>query len=319
MTPEIRSIGRGRDKTGGHISQKLDSLSTLFAKTVTGEYNQDISFLIVGKKGTGKSHTQLSIGYHTACEIAECVGGHWSDYFDMETNIAVIDPEKANEVMGIQTRYAVKIFDDIGIGWGARNWQQKENKAKNDIFQINRVDNTVQMFSVPSQFLLDKVPRSLVSHYAETYQQYFKLGFVTIKLFEPQTLFREGKIIQPYLSVNRNKFVVYAIPKPPADLAKQYNKIRYDTTQRIVQMRKNQGQDAQEVRKGKGMPMDTSSRTTKMFARAKPVLKRAEEMVLVGADPKQALFDAGRELKVHRDTIKYWVKQGVTKELAYPL
>jgi len=217
---------------------RKESLSSFFAETVTGPYNQDISFLMVGKKGTGKSFAQLSIAYSTACEISEIMGGQWSDYFNMEQNIAIIDPEWANEVMGYQEKHAVKLYDDIGVGWGARDWQKDANKAKNDIFQINRVDNQVQMFSVPNQFLLDKVPRSLVSHYAETHMQFFKKGFVTIKVFEPQTLFRESKIIQPYLVVNRNKFVMYAIPKPPAALAKKYNEMRKEVTRRIVQMRK---------------------------------------------------------------------------------
>lgn len=233
------SIGRGSEKPFKDASKKLECLSVFFANTVTGEYNQDISFLMVGKKGTGKSYAQLSIAYSTACEIAELVGGHWTDYFNMEENIAIIDPVRANEVMGNQDKYAVKMYDDIGVGWGARDWQKDENKAKNDIFQINRVDNQVQMFSVPNQFLLDKVPRSLVSHYAETYQQFFKKGFVTIKLFEPQTLFRQSKIVQPYITVNRNKFVVYAIQKPPAELTKKYNQMRHDVTRMIVQMRRD--------------------------------------------------------------------------------
>lgn len=238
MESMVWSVGRGEEKPFKDASKKHESLSVFFAQTVTGAYNQDISFLMVGKKGTGKSYSQLSIAYHTACEIAEIVGGRWDDYFNIETNVAIIDPVRANEVMGMQDKYAVKMYDDIGVGWGARDWQKDENKAKNDIFQINRVDNQVQMFSVPNQFLLDKVPRSLVSHYAETYQQFFKKGFVTIKLFEPQTLFRQSKIIQPYLVVNRNKFVLYAIPAPPKELTKQYNVLRQEVTRQIVQMRR---------------------------------------------------------------------------------
>lgn len=235
----VWSLGRGEVRPFEGTSKKYECLSRFFAKTVTGPYNQDISFLLVGKKGTGKSYCHLSIAYSTACEIAEIQGGTWEDYFDIERNLAIIDPVKANEVMGNQDKYAVKVYDDIGVGWGARDWQKDENKAKNDIFQINRVDNQVQMFSVPNQFLLDKVPRSLVSHYAETYQQFFKKGFVTIKLFEPQTLFREGKIVQPYISVNRNKFVVFAIMSPPKELTKKYNELRQDVTRKIVQMRRD--------------------------------------------------------------------------------
>lgn len=300
----MRSIARGPDKTGGHVSRKFDRISRFFAETVTSPFNQDISFLIVGKKGTGKSFAQLSLAYHTACEIAEIVGGSWKDYFDIETNVAIIDPNKANEVMGLQSKYAVKVFDDIGIGWGARNWQNEENKAKNDIFQINRVDNTVQMFSVPNQFLLDKVPRSLVSHYAETYQQFFKLGFVTIKMFEPQTMFREGKIIQPYLQINRNKFVIYAIQKPPDELARRYKELRQEITAKIVQMRKEQITEPKIEKQPKLTNID------KMHIRSKSFVKRTEELILQGESFERAWKVAMKELKIPRETARDWINKG---------
>lgn len=146
-------------------------------------------------------------------------GGTWSDYFGME-NVAIVDPLRAVEVITNAQKNNVYIYDDIGVGWNARDFAKEDNKSKNDIFQINRVDNTVQMFSVPNQFLLDKVPRSLVSHYGEMDQQFFKFGFTTLKLFEPRTLFREGKQLQPYLFVNRQKFIKYVIPAPPDELRK---------------------------------------------------------------------------------------------------
>ena len=207
-------------------AHKYDYLVEFFANEILGPYDQDISLLIVGNKGRGKSLTALSMSYYTACEIAERIGGKWTDYFNPDTNMAVILETEANKVMGIQKKYQVKDYDDIGIGWGARDWQDKDNKNKNDVFQINRTDSTLQIFSVPNQFLLDKVPRSLVSHYAEMAQQFFEHGFTTIKMFEPETLFREGKIIQPYLNTDRTKYVLFRIPKPPDDLVSYYKKRR---------------------------------------------------------------------------------------------
>jgi len=43
-----------------------------------------------------------------------------------------------------------------------------------------------------------------------------------------------AKIIQPYLSMNRNKFFIYAVPAPPQFLAVEYNEIRKETTLRIL-------------------------------------------------------------------------------------
>lgn len=207
-------------------SHKFDYLVEHFVDEITGPYDQDVSLLLVGNKGRGKSLAALSLCYFAGCELAERLGGKWEDYFHPLRNMAVILESEANALMAIQDKYQVKNYDDIGIGWGARNWQDKDNKDKNDVFQINRTDSTIQCFSVPNQFLLDKVPRSLVSHYAEMDQQFYAHGFTTLKMFKPETLFREGKIIQPYLAMDRTKYVLFRIPKPPLDLVEYYQKRR---------------------------------------------------------------------------------------------
>jgi len=220
------SFARGLKAQPYGESHKFDYLIEHFVDEILGPYDQDISLLMVGNKGRGKSLCAQSLCYFAGCEIAERIGGTWEDYYNPLTNMAVILEKEANDLMAIQTKYQVKNYDDIGIGWGARNWQDKDNKDKNDVFQINRTDSTIQVFSVPNQFLLDKVPRSLVSHYAEMDQQFFAHGFTTIKMFKPETLFREGKIIQPYLNMDRTKYVLFRVPKPPQDLVEFYQKKR---------------------------------------------------------------------------------------------
>ena len=231
------------------------NISRFFADTVTGPYNQDISMLLVGKKGTGKSLASLALARMTAGEIAKRLGGKWQDYFSMD-NVAIIDPERASELIISQKMHNVYLYDDIGLGWNARNFQSVENKDKNDIFQINRVDRTVQIFSVPNQFLLDKVPRSLVSHYAEMdrTRRGFKSGFSLMKFFEPVTLFREGgKQIQPYVSTRGQKYVQIVIPTPPLDLVRAYNNERAKVTRRIREMKKQAVADAAEAKQSGGI------------------------------------------------------------------
>jgi hypothetical protein len=220
-------------------SHKFDYLIEHFVDEILGKFDQDVSLLMVGNKGRGKSLCAQSLCYYAGCEIAERIGGTWQDYYNPLTNMAVILESEANALMAIQDKYQVKNYDDIGIGWGARNWQDKDNKDKNDVFQINRTDSTIQVFSVPNQFLLDKVPRSLVSHYAEMDQQFFEHGFTTIKMFKPQTLFREGKIIQPYLHMDRTKYVLFRVPKPPRDLVDFYQKKRKENKNSATNTRMN--------------------------------------------------------------------------------
>jgi len=257
-------------------SHKFDYLIEYFVDEITGPYDQDISLLLVGNKGKGKSLCGLAICYYAACELAERLGGKWQDYFDPMRNLAVILEAEATALMAIQDKYQCKDYDDIGIGWGARNWQDKDNKDKNDVFQINRTDSTIQVFSVPNQFLLDKVPRSLVSHYAEMDQPFFAHGFTTIKMFKPETLFREGKIIQPYLAMDRTKYVLFRIPKPPQDLVDFYQKKRKENKTKATNTRMcdkddlspimlagGSDQDFIEALKGVGFTKDRAKRWIK--------------------------------------------------------
>lgn len=209
------------------------SLSRYFCGIVTSPYKQDVSALLVGNKGTGKSYASLSIAYNTSIKIAEVLGGKPNDYFNID-HVACVDPAQANDLMTRCEKNCCYIYDDIGVGWGARDWQSRSSKDKNNIFQINRIAQTLQIFSVPNQFLLDKVPRSLVSHYMETDRQFFNQGFITVKVFKPVTLFRAGKIIQPLLSTVDTKYVLYTVEKPPDELTAEYDHLREKVTRNLI-------------------------------------------------------------------------------------
>lgn len=244
------SFARGVDKTAGKTSTEFDSISQYFTNIITGQFDQDVSALFVGNKGSGKSSAVLSICYNCAIKIADWVndGSKWDDYYNLHELTACILEDDANKLMNIQRKYVVKNFDDIGLGWGARNWRDDENIQKNDIFQINRTDSAIQFFSIPNQFLLDKVPRSLVSHYVEMDGRMFELGYTTIKLFKPKTMFRESKIINPFLVMDRNKFVNYLIPKPPHKLWTEYKELRAKNKDIAIRRRQEDKNKRDEMR-----------------------------------------------------------------------
>lgn len=292
-------------------SHKYEYLVEFFVNEITGPYDQDISFLLVGNKGRGKSLCALSMAFYTACELAERFGGKWTDYFDPDTNMAIILEDEANKVMAIQEKYQVKNYDDIGIGWGARDWQHKDNKDKNDVFQINRTDNTLQLFSVPNQFLLDKVPRSLVSHYGEMAQQFYAHGFTTVKIFEPETLFREGKIIQPYLNIDRTKYVLFRIPKPPDDLVDYYKKRRkinksIATKKRLTD---DYGDEQAPV-----MPVRKNPKTLEMEAE---IMKYKDVLIPViqSGGSRDEIANALIQAGVYKIKAKRWAGYGVIEKL----
>lgn len=279
-------------------SKRYDVIVDYFVDTITSKYDQDISLLLVGNKGGGKSRTGLSLCYYAGCELAERMGGRWDDYFDPEKNMAIISPRRASEVMSIKDKYAVKNYDDIGIGWGARRWQKTENIEKGEVFQISRIDRQLQIFSVPNQFLLDKIPRSLVSHYAEMDQAFFDYGFTTMKLFKPTTLFREGKIIQPYLYTNRVKYVLYRVPKPPEFLDKLYTKLRKEATDEAMKIRL--AAKVEPVKKVKPRPDD-------YIVRYRPFI---ENLITEGRKRDYISRKLSIEADLPLETVRYWWKKG---------
>jgi len=286
-------------------SHKFDYLIEHFVDEILGKFDQDVSLLMVGNKGRGKSLCAQSLCYFAACEIAERIGGIWTDYYNPETNMAVILESEANALMAIQDKYQVKNYDDIGIGWGARNWQDKDNKDKNDVFQINRTDATIQVFSVPNQFLLDKVPRSLVSHYAEMDQQFFDHGFTTIKMFKPQTLFREGKIIQPYLHMDRTKYVLFRVPKPPQDLIDFYQAKRKANKNSATNTRMNpdeQTMSGEKVRKEPRKNASTLAMEEQMFGYSSLL-----GPLIAKGGSKQDIIEALMQAGMAKDKAKRWV------------
>ena len=247
----IWSFARGKDKTEGKTSTKFESISQYWVDIVTSKFDQDVSALFVGPKGSGKSSTVISICYEAAHKIAAWMndGSTWDDYWNLHELTACILEEEATRLMNIQRRYVIKNFDDIGIGWGARKWRDEENMQKNDIIQINRTDNCIQCLSVPDQFLIDKVPRRLISHFIEMDEKFFEKGYTTIKMFKPIVAFREDKVLNPYLIVDRNKYVNYLIPQPPHDIWTEYKKMRAKNKDIAIRRRGEQKTEAEEQKK----------------------------------------------------------------------
>lgn len=286
-----------------------DFLAQRFAHTITGPYKQDIAMLLQGPKGSGKSYASLRIAYNTARCVAEILDDDWhkwTKYFSMN-NVAIIDPDRAFEIIGEAKPYNIYIFDDIGVGWNSRAFASKENRDKNDIFQINRVAQTMQILSMPNQFLLDKVPRMLCNYMAEMDRSEYSRGFSLMKVFKTKTLFRlNNQRITPHLVAEDGaKITKYVVHRPPAFLAKQYDKIRKDVTRRIISERARREEEEK--------PAPGPRMTSNMYDRAKKVLPKYEQCRLIGMSHKEALNEIG----VPDRTWYRWKTRGVLKDLGY--
>lgn len=319
--PELTwSPFRGRDRPEYLLDGNTSNICKHWAGISTGQHNQDVSMMIEGPKGTGKSYTGVTLCVNSAKWEAEFLGSDWRDHFDLERTAAIVDTDKADEVMLNTGRHDVRLFDDISLAWGNRNWQSDENKDKNDIFIINRIDNTINILTSPNSKLIDVVPRSNVNFKGEMDTPYFNFGHTSLKVFKPIPMYRAAgyKVLDPYLRVGRDKIILYMIEAPPKRLIDAYNKERSRATEAIKKTRR----DSLNERRGE-LPRTTprnskqpkkNFKTIEMENRLAALEPRWQKIKEAGGGEKEIRDDAVNILKIPRDTWTYWKKRGILQE-----
>jgi hypothetical protein len=229
--------------------KNIDSLSKHLARTVCGDFNSQITLLLTGNRGTGKSLAILELGTKTAQEIAHLKGGSPSDYFNLD-HVAIIKLDRVLDLLENLNQFGVYALDDIGVGYSAREWRSDKNIRMNRILQTFRTSNIVTLLSVPSKDLLDKVPREMVDRYIETSKSwnFYEYGLNLVKAFNIERLLREGKQLEILPLVDElnglNQYVRYVVKRPPASIVEPYEKLR---KQIADELRK---EEAQAIRSG---------------------------------------------------------------------
>ena len=235
-----QEVLEGADELSQFIYQApKQPLAVEIARKVTSKHNQDARIITVGTQGKGKSWLNLTLGYAIAREIARIqnkkkgIDAVWSDYFGME-NIVVMDDSKVKEVLSDVKQYGIYSFDDIGIAWSARDAMSKGNKMLNDVFQVFRTENTVVMMSIISDFLIDKVPRNLVTYQQEMDMSLFDYRWVFPKVFYVVSKPREHTPHYHYPRATNDIAVVrYAAPAPPKFLSVEYDVVRREAATKL--------------------------------------------------------------------------------------
>ena len=214
-------------------------LAVEIARKVTSKHNQDARIITVGTQGKGKSWLNLTLGYAIAREIARIQNKKkgndavWSDYFGMG-NIVIMDDSKVKEVLSDVRQYNIYSFDDIGIAWSAREAMSRGNKLLNDVFQVFRTENTVILMSIISDFLIDKVPRNLVTYQIEMDMSLFDYRWVFPKVFHVVGKPREHTPHYHYPRTTNDIAVVrYAAPAPPKSLSAEYDVVRREAATKL--------------------------------------------------------------------------------------
>jgi hypothetical protein len=227
----IRGLGRGKRE---HPRAAIKKLAVIWARRLCGKTNKDIKLFLVGPQGAGKSYSAIYLAIRVAEEIANIIGGTWEDYFPKDmSHVYIGDPEAHAQALKSIKKNNIYILDDAGVSINARNFMTTYNKSLNDIFQTVRTDNALIIINAPDTFLIDNVPRNIVSFYGEVSESQHSLGLNFVKIFKLERKFRSGQTHYHHYQFGNSQVVRWRFKMIPADMAAAYEIRRDQATQMI--------------------------------------------------------------------------------------
>lgn len=140
---------------------------------MTGSGDGDVSILIVGSRGSGKSDLALDIIDGVSEELALRLQGNeakWKDYFDPAKDCGIMLDDNLLKILAAKVDdYHIKFLDDIGFskGFNSRKHASSENDATTSLFAINRTNRGLLVCTVQSHMFVDNKLRSLFKVYIE--------------------------------------------------------------------------------------------------------------------------------------------------------
>ncbi len=196
---------------------------------ILSDYKQNINFLLTGAMGTGKSMTAIQIAIICSELIAEKVGGKKEDYFDINTNLGVMNMEEVVQVYDkmSKTKHGVFIIDDASPIISARRFAGTSNQAQNDMIVTQRPNENICIYTTPQKFLIDKVPRSLSGYIGHMKKPLFRYGYSCVDIRKIDFIPSKAEPNYPYLqNSNGEKFKLHLFRKPEQSIIDIYNERR---------------------------------------------------------------------------------------------
>jgi hypothetical protein len=254
---------------------------------------------IVGPQGSGKSRSAIKLSIRLSEEVASRVGGKPEDYFPLDlSHVFIGDPEAHAEALKNIRKHCIYILDDAGVSINARNFMTSYNKSLNDIFQTVRTDNAVIIINAPDSFLIDNVPRTLVSHYAEVSESQHTMGFNLLKIFKLERKFREGHTHYHHYQYGNVQVVRWKIGNIPDEVAALYERKRDEATQMI------------KSHAGQGRHERTAAKRETVAQVKEDAYCRAYTLFSGGENKSKSVSQANREFpgtKINRQNFNEWM------------
>jgi hypothetical protein len=117
--------------------------------------NKNFILAVCGQTGSGKSFIALRLG----------------EDIDPDFNIKNVffNPEAIFSILATDRPKpgTVLVFDEAGLGIGARDWQSQLNKDTSKLLQLFRFENLILIMTVPGLGFIDSQARKLVHAYVE--------------------------------------------------------------------------------------------------------------------------------------------------------
>lgn len=178
------------------------------------ENNQNFICVVIGKTGSGKSYTCMSLG----------------EKLDSKMNIkrVAFSPLQFMKLLteGDLKKGSVVIMEELGVLMNARNFQSVNNKLINSVMQSFRHRNIILLMNVPSKSFIDSATRKLLHCTITTEHIDRKNNTVICKPILHQLNEETGKVYNKYLRVVTSKGVVpikrIRVSMPSKLLSEQY-------------------------------------------------------------------------------------------------
>lgn len=284
------------------------SISKYWVSITTGKYNQDVTCLINGIKGSGKSNFMLSEGWRCAERTAEILGGQPSDYFSID-NICIMDPESIVEILTKPEKNQIIGLDDSGTINGARSFRTELNQWINKIMITNRPQHNITMMTTPDQGHVDIQAREIGGYYIEMVPnpQFRARGYSILKFFKREKNYRTGKTLSKYMYSHNNKnwheakIIRCIVPRAPKWLEDEYDEKREIYMRKIWERCTDEFGSLNDITSQKERKMSKAQIAAQN--RAKEAQKAYEELTTTTCLNHQEIL---KKIGVKKTTWKYW-------------
>jgi len=178
--------------------------------------NEHFMGVIVGREGSGKSHTALSI-----CRKVDPTFDADRVFFDPADLVDAFRSDDLGEG-------SMVMLDEAGVGLGNRSWYEKEQVLLNQTLQTVRDENMGVLYTLPRLSELDSQTVGRLHSLLAMGEKHVDEGWASVswKNIDVTREDTEGKVYKKYPRMNvdgqRHRVTSIGIRKPPEDLADAY-------------------------------------------------------------------------------------------------